>query len=658
MYPDGVLFVPLAPIDDPMLVPSTIARTLGLGDLGGRPALDVVVENIGEKRLLLVIDNFEQVLSAAAVIAELLRRTPNTTVLLTSRAVLHVSGEQEYEVPGLPAPPDVDHLSTSDAARLPRSLRRYEPGSVGRFEAVRLFVARARAVQPGFQLDDANAGSVARITARLAGMPLPIELVAARVKLHAPDAILKRLDDQLGLLASSARDVPERQRTIRGAIDWSVELLVPSERTLLGRLGVFVGGFDLTSVVTVCGGDGLGEIAIEDALTSLVDQSLVRRVPEAAGRTELLEPIREFAVEQLRAAGELDARRDRHALHFLALAEDARPNLAGDEQGRWLDGLELERDNLRAAVGWAIQRPLPAEAMRLASALWRFWQKRGYLDEGAAWLTTILDAEWSRNDLALRARALEALGGVRYWQGRIPETRDPYSEATVIWRSLGDRRELANALYNESYVAGMDEPEVARSLLEEARSIYTELDDDVGLGNVLWATGTRLIQTGDGPGSERLFRESRDRFSRVKDRTMEAWADHMLGAALVLQGRYEEADEAFVSEVRQFDQVGDVSGIAIAVADLSLVERHRGNLERAVRLWLAGRSLARATGMNLLEESLTSFPGIWVEARPEELPPGMFEKVERDVEGWSLDDTLAYARGSRDTGSEPRPMVD
>ena len=650
MFPDGVVFVPLAPIDDALLVPATIARTLGLGDLGGRPALDAVVDHIGDQRLLLVIDNFEQVLSAAAMVAELLRRTPNTTALLTSRAVLRIAGEQEYEVPGLPAPPDVDRLPAAEVARLPGPLRRCEADSIGRFEAVRLFVARARAVRPDFVLDDGNAWAVARITARLHGMPLPIELAAARVKLHAPEAILGRLDDQLSLLASTARDLPERQRTIRGAIEWSVTLLAPKERALLSRLGVFVGGFDLASATVVGGDAALDPIAVEDGLAALVDQSLVRRLPGVASRTDLLEPIREYAVERLGEAGELAARRDVHLAHYLALAEAAQPHLAGDVQRTWLDRLELDRDNLRAAIGWAIERPDPAAAIRLAFALWRFWQKRGYLDEGAARLTAILAAPWSREDAAMRAKALEALGGIRYWQGRIGDASPAYREATAIWRALGDQGELANALYNESFTRSIDAPEEARPLLEEARSIFLALDDDRGLGNVLWAAGSVQIQRNDGVAAEGLFRDARDRFARAGDRTMEAWAAHMLGAALALQRRDAEAAATFAAALEHFEEVGDVSGIALAVADLSIVEARHGRVDRAAHLWLAGRTLARATGMNLLETSLAAFPGIWMETQPTDLPDGRFAEIEREVEAWSLDDTLAYARASTRAG--------
>jgi len=646
MYPDGVVFVPLAPIDDPMLVPTTIARALGIAEIGTRPSLDLVAEHLGDRQVLLVVDNFEQVLSAAPIVADLLRRAPNTTVLLTSRAVLHVSGEQEYEVPGLPAPPDLDRLPAADVARLPGPLRRGEADAIGRFEAVGLFVARARSVQPGFSLDERSAGAVARITARLHGMPLPIELAAARVKLLSPETILARLDDQLGLLASTARDLPERQRTIRGAIGWSVDLLAPPEQLLFARLGVFVGGFDVEAAVVVCRGGELDELAVEDGLAALVDQSLVRRIPGSWARTELLEPIREYAEERLASTGDLEALRDIHARHYLAIAEAAEKRLAGDEQRTWLDRLDRDRDNFRAAIGWAIERPLPAEAQRLAFALWRFWQRRGYLDEGSARLGAILDAPWSADDPALRAKSLEALGGIRYWQGRIDEARPLYHEATTVWRSLDDRRELANALYNESYALAIDEPEVADPLLEEARGIFVELDDDAGLGNVLWALGTGAVQRSDAIAAEGLLRESRERFAKAGERTMEAWADHMLGATLALEDRYDEAAAAFDAGLSHFESVGDVSGIALGIADLSVVERKRGAPERAARLWLAGQNVSHAAGMNLLDFTLTAFPGIWQAVTAADLPPGRYEELEREVDGWSLDDAIAYAHAS------------
>jgi tetratricopeptide (TPR) repeat protein len=429
---------------------------------------------------------------------------------------------------------------------------------------------------------------------------------------------------------------------------------------VLARLGVFLGGFELASATAVAGDDELGGMAVEDAVAALVDQSLVRRIPEAPGRTELLEPIREYAIEQLRAAGELDHRRTIHATHFLALAEEAAPHLAGDDQGRWLDRMERERDNFRAAIGWAVDAPLPAIAVRLAFMLWRFWQKRGYLDEAAARLTKIVAADWSPADPAGRAKVLEAFGGVRYWQGRFEDAREPYAEATAIWRRLGDGHELANALYNEAFTRTGDDPRLAAAMLEEAAAIFREVGDDAGLGNVLWASGTAAIQAGDATSAEPQFLEARERFRRAGERTMEAWADHMLGATLAYTGRHGEGETAFLAALDHFASVGDVAGVSIVLSDLGIGAHWRRDFERAAHLDLMAIELARTTGVNVLQATIASWPALWNRTQPADLPPGRWEEIAVEVAGWSLDDMLAYARATepaRRSVPEPEPRL-
>lgn len=514
-------------------------------------------------------------------------------------------------------------------------------------------------------LDATNAWAISRITARLGGMPLPIELAAARVKLLDPATILARLDDQLGLLASSARDLPERPRTMRGAIAWSVELLTEAERTLFDRLGVFVGGFEFRSAATVSADELLDDIAIEDVIASLVDQSLVQRIPGAPGRGSLLEPIREFALERLAKRGELEDRRDRHAAHFLALAEEAAPHLASAEQRTWLDRLVTERDNLRAAVGWAVDAPRPAVAIRLCFALWRFWQKRGYVDEAAARLTKIVAAPRSRGDPGLYAKALESLGGIRYRQGQFERALRSYTEATRIWRELGDRREIANALYNESFTLGMRAPSQATPLLEEAAAIYRDLGDDLGLAKVLWAEATLLLRVPDAPlrvpdapaATSRLD-EARTIFSRAGERTMEAWAEHMLGGALTSADRLDEAQAMFDRALEHFADVGDVAGLSIAFADQAVVAYREGDLERSARLDIAGRDVGISTSVRLMEASAGEFANVWVATTPAELPPGRYAELQAEVGTWSLDDMLSYARaGSVRAGPTAGPAA-
>ncbi len=416
-HPDGVWFVALEPLRDPALVLSTVARTLGLTEKPSESALDALAETVGERRMLFVLDNFEQVVEAASDIGRLLRACPSIRVIVTSRAVLHISGEQEYMVAGLPAPPDTRRLSRVELENLPAALRHPDATNLGQYEAVRLFIARAVAVRPDFRVTNENAPAVAGISARLHGMPLAIELAAARVKLLAPEQILERLERQLGLLTSTARDLPDRQRTLRGAIAWSCDLLDEPQRRLLARLSVFRGGWHLEAAEAVAGATGAPEVDVLDGLALLVDQSLVRSgdEPDGTPRFDMFETIREFAAEMLDAGGDARSVRAAHAAVFLSLAERAAPLLQGADQRLWLDLLERDHDNLRAAIAWSIELPDPETAVRLVNALWRFWQQRGYLVEARRELDAIAAAGWDLPPV-LRARFAETFGGVAYWQ--------------------------------------------------------------------------------------------------------------------------------------------------------------------------------------------------------------------------------------------------
>ena len=305
-FPDGVWFVALEPVRDPSLIAPTILTTLGLVEAGGRSARDILVDWLESRAVLLVIDNFEQVIEGAPVVADLLRSAPRLSVIVTSRATLRVSGEQEYPVPGLPTPADVLAMTDLEKLNLPAAARRLDASAVTQYEAVRLFIARAVGVRPDFRVTNENAPAVAGIAARLHGMPLAIELAAARVKLLAPEAILERLEHQLGMLSAGSRDVPERQQTLRGAIAWSHDLLDLGQRRLLARLSVFVAGCELDSAEDVCGpAEELDGLDVLDGLMALADQSLVRAEErDGATRFRMLDTIREFATEQLTASGE------------------------------------------------------------------------------------------------------------------------------------------------------------------------------------------------------------------------------------------------------------------------------------------------------------------------------------------------------------------
>jgi len=413
-FPDGVWFVTLGTIKDPALVVPAITHTMGVADDPQRGPLELLGGELKDRRVLLVLDNMEQLLGSAGDISALLRQAPGLRILATSRAPLRVSGEQEYPVPGLPAPVELGRLSPYQREHLPAAQRERDPAALAQFAAVQLFLARAREVKPGFELTAGNADDVAAIVAHLGGVPLAIELAAARLRFLTPAAIHERLESRLDLPGASSADVPERQRTLRGAIAWSFELLDPPTARLFKRLGVFSGGFDLRCAETVAGPAAeLGIDALE-GLAALVDQSLVRS-EELAGepRFSLLEPIREFALERLVEGGGEELARERHANAYHDLAVQLEPDISGTAQRAVLDRLEVEHANIRAAIDWADARPEGRTAIETSVAVWRFWQKRGYLREARSRMETLIGRPWF-GDLpeALRARAHEVLGGL------------------------------------------------------------------------------------------------------------------------------------------------------------------------------------------------------------------------------------------------------
>jgi len=667
-HPDGTWYVPLEPLRDPDLVVATVARTLGVFPRPTEPALDAVASAIGERRMLLVLDNFEQVIEAAGDVGRLLRACPAVRVVVTSRAVLHVAGEQEYVVPGLPAPPDTSRLSRVELENLPAALRHPDPETLGQYEAVRLFIARAVAVRPGFRVTNENAPAVAGICARLHGMPLAIELAAARVKLLAPGQILERLEGQLGILTSTARDLPDRQRTLRGAIAWSCDLLDEPHRQLLARLSVFRGGWDLEAAESVAGWPVAGSVAgspvdVLDGLAALVDQSLARS-HEADGevRFDMFETIREFAAEMLAVAGETEAVGEAHARVFLDVAERAAPHLQGADQRPWLDRLERDHDNLRAALAWYLRRPDPDLAARLAHALWRFWQQRGYLVEARRTVDGMTARGW---DLAPRSRArlAETLGGIAYWQADLPVAARWYEEALAVWRteaSDGDeeaRRELANALYNRGYVRvaasfldlleATDPDPAARAMMDEALEIYRSLGDRAGEANVLWGLGSLLMFAQQPDLADAYYHDAVAIHRETGNRTMEAWSLQMLASSLVMRDRAGEALEPARHALRHFQEGSDLAGITLAFDVLSAVSMATGQLTRGGRLWGAARALQHASGTGLADWDERMFSTKVYGVRTA-LEPGELDRLAAEGAALPLADAVGYALEERD----------
>jgi predicted ATPase/class 3 adenylate cyclase len=662
-FPDGVFFVPLEPIRDPMLVASRIASAVGVIESAARPIAKTLADWLRDRRLLLVLDNFEQVATAAPLVSDLLRAAPEVKIVVTSRAALRVSGEQEYPVPGLPTPPDPSALSGLDRLQLRAESRVVDLAALSQYAAVRLFIERAVAVRPSFSVTNANAPAVAAISARLHGMPLAIELAAARIKLLSPDAILARLEHQLDVLAAGARDLPPRQQTLRGAIAWSYDLLDEEARRLLDRLSVFVGSCDVDAAEAVCG--PAAEIGGEllEGMTGLADQSLLK-VEEAADgepRFRLLDTIREYAAEQLADRGETSVIQARQRDWYLALAEKAAIEIAGARQRYWLDRLELEHDDIRAVLDRSVKRGEADTAIRLGFAMWRFWQKHGHLAEARTRLGVMDAASWSHDDPRLRAELVEALGGVCWWQGDLPGMSSRYREALDLWLSIGDEAEIANAYYNASFTfaAGTfldgsdnDPDGVGLSYIEQARRRFHEIGDLHGEANALWALGNYRYFRNEGDNGVGEFREALDMFRRTEDLTMEAWALHMLGTGLLRNGEVDDARGHIQHAIREFHAAGDAAGLTLTFDDMSAIAVASGDLERAARLHGAARNLVTETGTGLATYVEDTFetgvrPGVRSQMAPEDV-----ERLGAEGAAMTLDEAVAYAlEGAAPAGS-------
>jgi predicted ATPase/class 3 adenylate cyclase len=581
-YEDGVFFVDLSSLIDPALVPSAVAQALGVPEVAGSPIFEAVRDHLRAKELLLVVDNFEQVAEAAPVVEELLVAAPKLKVMVTSRVVLRLRGEQEYVVPPLEPP---------DPERLPDIL------TLRRFEAVQLFTERALAASPRFELTTKNAPAVAEITARLDGLPLAIELAATRTKLLSPEQMLGRMGNRLSMLTSGVRTLPERQRTLRGAIAWSYDLLDPAEQRLFARLSVFTGGWSLQSAEAVCDPEGLGLDAL-DGLSSLVDKSLIRRVELAEDelRFSMLETIREFGLEQLGAEGELDDVVGSHADHYLGLALEAELHLTADDQSGWLDRCDREHANIRAALRWAIAQGEAQRALESAGALWRFWQQRGHLAEGRRWLEEILAMPSGREPSPARAKALIGAGGLAWWQQDREAAGTFYQQALDIERELGDPARIAEALYNLSFVvAGHDLGSAAR-LLDESLAQFRLVDDERGVAQVQAMLVMPEAQAGKWDSVIERLDEVVAIWRRLGERLHIAFDLLWLAYAHGRAGHREEARSAGLEALELFGEVDNHTGIGITFTALAFLATWEGRHEDAIRLAAASESVKARVG--------------------------------------------------------------
>ncbi|MEZ4733372.1 MAG: helix-turn-helix domain-containing protein [Caldilineaceae bacterium] len=444
VFPDGVYFVPLAAIDDPTLVLSAIAQTLVVRASEGGTLLAALQDYLRDKQLLLFLDNFEQVVSAAPMLSELLQAAPQLKLLVTSRTVLHLRGEQHFAVPPLAVPAA---LST------PQSLAASDPTDLLQSPAVRFFVERAQAAQADFAVTSHNSAAISQICQQLEGLPLALELAAARVRLLPPQAMLARLDNQLKFLTGGAQDLPTRQQTMRATLAWSYELLSEAEKCLFRRLAPLVAGGTFAAVESIGNANGPLPVDTADCLAGLLDKSLLQQKLSAAGeaRYVALRVIREYALERLSESGEAEAIYQQQAAFYLAFMAEAERALLGNEQQRWLEQVAEEYDNLRAILTWATGEGDGDMGVRMAGALWRFWQIRGYYQEAQHWLANLLTkaTTWT----AARAKALAAAGFFAEKQGDYVLARCCLEESLAIGEQLNDQSAIAQARHGLGSVA-------------------------------------------------------------------------------------------------------------------------------------------------------------------------------------------------------------
>jgi predicted ATPase/class 3 adenylate cyclase len=564
MFPQGAYFVALAPISDLALVLTAIAQTLGVKDTGGQPLLEILKAYLHDKQILLLLDNFEQVGTAAPLVGELVAAAPRLKILVTSREVLHLRGEKEFAVPPLALP---------DHKRLPPL------ESMSQYAAVELFIARALDVRPDFAITNENAPAVAEICHRLDGLPLAIELAAARVKLFTPQTLLARLAQRLALLTGGARDLPARQQTLRSTIDWSYHLLNRDEQTLFARLAVFVGGGTLEAAEAVCNVDG--DLALDglDGLTALVDKSLLKQVagPDDTPRFTMLETIREYALERLVASGEEEAIRQQHAAYYLVLAEAAEPKLKEADQGTWLAQLEAEHDNLRLALAWTLGSGDAEVVVRLVVALGKFWERGGYWGEGRAQLEQAVAAS-NGFAPALRATVLLRAG----WFGAEDGAPALVEEALTLFRELGDKRGIGDALrmlgrhawFQGDYLRAM-------VLLEQSLALFRELDNKRGIASTLHFLGDAMREQGDAARAIPLLEESIALRKELGDKQVGALALNSLGDAVYDQGDVARAMVLYQESLTLFQEVRGKYGIPWVLRSQGRVAHAQGDDARA-----------------------------------------------------------------------------
>ena len=629
-FGDGVFFVDLAAVTDPKLVPATIAAALRVREEPGRALTETLGDQLRERELLLVLDNFEQVVHAAPGLLEpLLRVAPGVRMVVTSRVPLHLYGEQQFPVPPLSLP-DAEHLpDLEDLAQL---------------EAVALFTERAAAGKPDFRLTAANARAVAEITARLDGLPLALELAASRVKLLPPERLLARLEQRLPLLAAADRNVPERQRTVRRTIEWSYELLDAAQQRLFARLAVFVGGAELEAVEAVVNPGGELGLDSLDGLAALVDNNLVRSVeaPDGEPRFVMLETIREYGLERLSDSGEERAIRRRHAEHWIEVAEQASEALAGPEQATWTRRLEDNHDNFRSALGWALESGEAELGLRLGAALQDFWRVGSHGREGVRWLGELLALPRAAGRTLVRARALIAGANLAPWIGATDAHLRFAEEGTAIYRELGDPGGIAKGSESLGWAQlHLGRFELARANLEEARELHTAQGSRPGAADCNLGLGALALIEGHPQQARERLQDASETFAELGDPYWIAFTELLLGQVDMLEGNDESAEKRYRRSLTTSSEHGLLMltiSVLYAFADVAL---RRGQPERALHLAGASDALREPFGEKSPAETATT-RDVRAAARPL-VDEATAEGLYAEGQAMEIDDALAYA---------------
>ena len=578
-FADGVFFVDLAAVTNAELVASTIAQPLGVKEAGSKPVLELLRDYLCEREMLLVVDNFEQVMTATPVLTELLAAAPRLKILVTSRTLLNLSMEREYAVSPL-AVPSKEHSAVE----------------LSEYAAVALFVERARNAKASFALTDDNAPSVAEICARLDGLPLAIELAAARMKILSPPAILAKLENRLQLLTGGARDLPARQQTMRGAIDWSCELLTEDEKRLFRRLAIFAGGFTLDAAEVVCD----VSFNVLDGITHLVEQSLVLSKEQADGSTRfrMLEVVREYALEALERGNEAEAMQRSHVAYFLSLGEEAEPHLQAAQTVEWLNRLEVENENLRAAFRWLLEHDA-GNAARLAVSMRNFWLRRSHLTEARKAFKAALERGSDDVSAAVRFELQRGLGWLAVSQGDYETARTIYEEGLAAGRAARDMRQIALSWNGLGGVAKRQgEFTAARTYYEEALSTSRESMDKYRIAVSLISLGDLELTECNSIPARLLFEEGLATFRHLGDKQAVSDCLCNLGVVAYNEGDYNAARAHFAESITAAQMMGNKITVSYSIDGFAALAAKRGDAECAARLAGAAEHLRASIGYN------------------------------------------------------------